>query len=106
MGGRMCAMTVAEGLPAAGVVLVSYPLHPPGRPEKLRVEFFPEIEVPCLFVSGTRDAFATLDELEEHTASIPGDVTHVWVDGADHGMRKFDEVTATSVRDWLLAQLG
>ena len=38
MGGRMCSMAVAEGLPAAGLVLLSYPLHPPGKPDKLRVE--------------------------------------------------------------------
>ena len=51
-GGRMCSLAVAEGLPAAGLVLLSYPLHPPGKPDKLRVEHFGSIEVPCLFVSG------------------------------------------------------
>ncbi len=45
----MCSMAVAEGLPAAGVVLISYPLHPPGRPERVRVEHFPRLDVPCLF---------------------------------------------------------
>jgi uncharacterized protein len=106
MGGRMCSMAVAEGLPAAGLVLISYPLHPPGKPDKLRVEHFAAIEIPCLFVSGTRDAFATPDELEKHTAAIPGEVTHVWVEGADHGMRKFDDVVAEHVRAWLWAQRG
>src|SRR5262245_46519125 len=56
-GGRMCSMAVAEGLRAAGLVLLSYPLHPPGKPDNLRVEHFPQIEVPCLFISGDKDAF-------------------------------------------------
>src|SRR5688500_15884511 len=81
MGGRMCSMAVAEGLPAAGLVLISYPLHPPGRPEKLRVEHLPALDVPCLFVSGTKDTFGTPAELEAATATIPGPVTHVWLDG-------------------------
>src|SRR6478672_2283562 len=51
-GGRMCSMAVAEGLPAAGLVLLSYPLHPPGKPEKLRTDPFAELDLPCLFVSG------------------------------------------------------
>src|SRR5690606_38976965 len=59
MGGRMCSMAVAEGLPAAGLVLISYPLHPPGKPDRLRIEHLPQIEVPCLFISGTRDPFGT-----------------------------------------------
>jgi predicted alpha/beta-hydrolase family hydrolase len=101
MGGRMCSMAVAEGLPAAALVLIAYPLHPPGRPEKLRVDHFPSIGVPCLFVSGTRDPFGTPDELEGHTASIAGPVTHVWVDGGRHELRGADEHVAATVRDWL-----
>src|SRR3954469_13598637 len=86
-GGRMCSMAVAEGLPAAALVLISYPLHPPGKPDVLRIAHFPELTVPCLFISGTRDAFATPDELEHHTAAITGPVTHVWVGGATHGLK-------------------
>ena len=48
----MCSMAVAAGMPAAGLVLVSYPLHPPGRPDRLRTEHFGSLNVPCLFVSG------------------------------------------------------
>ncbi len=100
-GGRMCSMAVAEGLPAAALVLISYPLHPPGKPDDLRIDHFPALEVPCLFISGTRDAFATPDELERHTAAITGPVTHVWVDGANHGLRGHDVEIASTVRDWL-----
>lgn len=101
MGGRICSMAVADGLPARGLVLVSYPLHPPGRPEKLRTEHFPRLDVPCLFVSGTRDTFATRDELEAATAAIPGRVTHVWLDGGDHGLRRKDAAVAEAVTGWL-----
>ncbi len=106
MGGRMCSLAVAEGLPAAALVLVSYPLHPPGRPEKLRVEHFPAIKVPCLFVSGTRDAFGTPAELEAATAAIAGPVRHVFVDGGDHGLRGRDGQVAATVADWVLALRG
>ena len=102
MGGRMCSMAVAEGgLPAVGVVLISYPLHPPGRPDRLRTEHFPELTVPCLFVSGTRDTFGTPAELEDATAAIAGPVTHVWVEGKDHGMRGTERSVAQTVVEWL-----
>jgi predicted alpha/beta-hydrolase family hydrolase len=101
MGGRMCSMAVADGLAAAGVVLISYPLHPPGRPDKRRDAHFPDLDVPCLFVSGTRDAFATPEELEAATATIPGLVSRVWIDGGDHGLRGKDAVVSGVVCDWL-----
>jgi len=100
-GGRMCSMAVAEGLPALGLVLVSYPLHPPGRPEKARTEHLPHLEVPCLFISGTRDSFGTPAELEAAASTIPGPVTHIWIEGGDHGLRGRDAAVAASVRDWV-----
>jgi predicted alpha/beta-hydrolase family hydrolase len=103
MGGRMCSMAVAEGLGAAALVLVSYPLHPPGKPDKLRTDHFGAMTVPCLFVSGTRDAFGAPAELESATAAVPGPVTHVWVEGGDHGLRGKDAQVAGIVRDWVLA---
>lgn len=105
MGGRMCSMAVADGLAAAGLVLVSYPLHPPGKPQSLRVEHFPAITVPCLFVSGTRDSFATPDELQAHTSSIAGPVDHLWLEGGDHGLRRKDAAVAEAVRSWLRERL-
>jgi hypothetical protein len=105
MGGRMCSMAVAEGLPAAGLVLICYPLHPPGKPERLRIEHLPQLEVPCLFLSGTKDPFGTPEELEQHTATIPGPVTHVWLDGARHDLKGRDDEIATAVAAWV-AQLG
>ena len=103
MGGRMCSMAVAEGLPARALVLIAYPLHPPGKPERARTEHFPALRVPCLFVSGTRDSFGTPAELEAATSTIPGPVTHVWLDGGDHGLRRRDVEVTDAVREWLLA---
>jgi uncharacterized protein len=100
MGGRMCSMAVAEGLPAAALVLISYPLHPPGRPERLRTDHFPRLDLPCLFVSGRRDAFATPDELEKETTAIPGPVSLVFVDG-DHSLRRREAEVADIVGPWL-----
>jgi len=100
MGGRMCSMAVAEGLPAAGLVLISYPLHPPGKPDRLRVEHLPELTVPCLFISGTRDPFGSPAELEVATADIPGAVTHVWFEGAGHDLKRRDGDVADAVVSW------
>ena len=71
MGGRMCSMVAAgvDGLPPPanlrGLVLISYPLHPPGQPAKLRVDHLPAIRVPTLFISGTNDAFGKPDEITQ-----------------------------------------
>lgn len=104
MGGRICSQVVAAGLPAAGLVLVSYPLHPPGRADRPRTAHLGQIHVPCLFVSGTRDAFGSPAELEAATAVIPGPVTHVWIEGGDHGLRRKDEEVAAVVAGWVRDQ--
>lgn len=101
-GGRMCSMAAAGGLDVAALVLVSYPLHPPGQPERLRTAHFPDLRMPCLFVSGRRDAFATPDELERATAAIPGDVTIVVIDG-DHSLRRTERDAAEAVAGWVTA---
>jgi predicted alpha/beta-hydrolase family hydrolase len=103
-GGRMCSLAAAEGLHVAALVLVSYPLHPPGKPERLRIEHFGQLDVPCLFVSGRKDAFATPAELERAVAAIPGPVTVSFVEG-DHSLRRSEAEVATLVASWL-AGLG
>ena len=101
MGGRMCSMAVAEGLPAAGLVLLSYPLHPPGKPDTLRTAHLPSLNVPCLFVHGTKDPFGTPEELQAATAAIPGPVAHVWIDGGSHDLKGADALVASAVAGWL-----
>jgi predicted alpha/beta-hydrolase family hydrolase len=105
MGGRMCSMAVAEGLPAAGLVLLAYPLHPPGRPEKLRTEHLPDVRVPCLFVSGTRDPFGSPDELAAALEQVGGPVTVHLVEGGGHDLKRADAAVAAVVADWV-ARLG
>jgi predicted alpha/beta-hydrolase family hydrolase len=101
-GGRMCSMAVAQGLPAAGLVLLSYPLHPPGKPETLRVDHFSSLDVPCLFISGEKDPFGTPAEFKKHLKKITGDVTFIVIPGA-HDPRGQDDVIAEHVRTWVRA---
>jgi predicted alpha/beta-hydrolase family hydrolase len=103
MGGRMCSMAVAEGLPAAGLLLISYPLHPPKKPDKLRIDHLPEVTVPCLFVSGTRDEFGSPDELTAAHGLVPGAVTTVWIDGGRHDLKNRDDEVVAAVTDWVAA---
>jgi hypothetical protein len=87
MGGRMAAQAVAAGLAADGLVLLSYPLHPPGKPQQLRDAHLPRITCPMLFVQGTRDGFARFDLLEETLAGLGARATlHVLAD-ADHSFK-------------------
>ena len=87
-GGRQTAMIAAErpGL-ADGLLLLSYPLHPPRKPEQLRTAFFPEWRTPALFVHGTRDPFGTVEELRDAIARIPVRVELLSVEGAGHDLK-------------------
>lgn len=86
MGGRMATHIAAAdpGLPIAGLVLLGYPLHPPGQPEKRRDAHLPRVGRPALFVQGGRDAFGTPEELQPALDRMaPAPTLHV-VDGGDH----------------------
>jgi hypothetical protein len=98
-GGRMCSMTAANGLDVAALVLVSYPLHPPRQPDRLRTSHFPNLDLPCLFVSGRRDPFGSPEEFERETAAIPGDVTLMTIDG-DHSLRKQELEASEVIATW------
>jgi uncharacterized protein len=86
MGGRICSMVAADD-GALGLVLLGYPLHPPGRPERLRVDHFARLRMPALFVSGTRDAFGTPAELRHQAKKIKGSVSFHWIETGDHGFK-------------------
>jgi predicted alpha/beta-hydrolase family hydrolase len=107
MGGRICAMVAADAgdpIAALGLVLLGYPLHPPGSPEKLRIEHFPRMRSPALFVSGTRDAFATPEELKRYTKKVKGPVSFHWVETGDHGFKPLKSSGATV--DSVLAEVS
>jgi predicted alpha/beta-hydrolase family hydrolase len=109
MGGRMCSMIAAgvDGAPPPeqlrGLVLICYPLHPPGKPESLRVEHLPAVAVPTLFVSGTRDAFGTPDELTRWTATMSPKASprHVWLEGKGHDLKGADSTIAATVAEFV-----
>lgn len=86
MGGRMGTYLVAEGYPATGLVLYAYPLHPAGRPEKLRVAQLRDVSVPMLFFQGTNDPLARMELFDEHIASLPNADVEL-LEGAGHGAR-------------------
>jgi predicted alpha/beta-hydrolase family hydrolase len=90
MGGRMCTHLAA--LPDAydmfgGLLLLGYPLKPAGKPGPIRDEHFSQIEIPVLFVSGTRDALAPKAELTKSARRLRGPVTFHWLATVDHGVR-------------------
>ncbi len=90
MGGRVCSMVVGhetDPVPALGLALLGYPLHPAGKPERTRDGHFSRIGVPTLFVSGTRDALAPRPALTRSARKVRGTVTRHWLESADHGFR-------------------
>ncbi len=88
LGGRMATHLAAEGLAdLQGVVLLGYPLHPPGKPEQPRVAHLPRITVPVLIVQGDRDAFGTPDEVRPAFAGLGTRATLHVVEGGDHSLR-------------------
>jgi hypothetical protein len=84
MGGRAASMLAADGFECAGVLLLAYPLHPPGKPDQLRDAHLPSIKVPVLCLNGTRDPFCTPALMEEVLKRVNTKWEMHWVDGADH----------------------
>lgn len=86
-GGRVASMAVADGVAARGLLFYGYPLHPPGKPDRLRVEHWPHVGVPCLFLQGDRDPFCDLDLLTTNIRKLPRRSTVESVQGGDHSLR-------------------
>jgi hypothetical protein len=90
MGGRIASQLAAAGDATAtaisGLVLLGYPLHPPGKPEQLRVAHLPDIRVPVLAVQGERDPFGSPDELRPHLAKVAGPVVVKVIERGDHSL--------------------
>ena len=86
-GGRQATMLCADQPDLVdSLLLLSYPLHPPGKPEQLRVQHLPKLNTPALFVHGTRDPFGTADEVEAALRLIPAKVRLLRVEGAGHDL--------------------
>ena len=84
LGGRIASVLASEGAAVDALALFAYPAHPPGKPEQLRTAHLPRIGCPALFCSGTRDPFASPEELAAAAALVPDVRVHL-LDGADHG---------------------
>ncbi|HSL11625.1 MAG TPA: alpha/beta family hydrolase [Actinomycetota bacterium] len=87
-GGRMASMAVAEGLPARGLVFLGYPLHAPGKTDRVRDEHLYGIDVPMLFLQGTRDPFADPDVLAPVLAKLGATATHHPIEGGGHSLER------------------
>ncbi|BBX27763.1 alpha/beta hydrolase family protein [Mycolicibacterium alvei] len=91
-GGRMTSMVAANGAGPDVLTLFSYPLHPPGKPERARTEHLPDITVPTVFTHGTSDPFGSIEELTAAAALVAGPTELVVIDGARHdlGSKRLD----------------
>jgi hypothetical protein len=88
-GGRQASMLAAETPDiAAALLLLSYPLHPPAKPEQLRTAHFPSLRTPAIFVSGDQDPFGSLDEMAQAIAAIPAPTRLIPVAGAGHDLKR------------------
>jgi predicted alpha/beta-hydrolase family hydrolase len=111
MGGRVASMLAAEGYACDGLLLLAYPLHPAGQPEKRRDAHLSSIEVPVLCFNGTRDTLCRQDLMQQAVAPLVERWSMHWLDGADHGFHVLkssgrtdadvlDEVAAATL-NWL-----
>jgi predicted alpha/beta-hydrolase family hydrolase len=101
MGGRIASQVAAKGelIPApAGLVFFGYPLHPPGKPDQRRDAHLPKIAAPMLFIQGTRDPFASPDEMRALVSGLPGATLSI-VEGGDHSLATTKKAGARSVED-------
>ena len=95
-GGRQASMLAAEDSAiSAALLLLSYPLHPPRRPAQLRTAHFPQLRVPSLFVQGTRDEFAAIEEITSALRLIPAQTRLLVIEGEGHSLGKdFSQIAA------------
>jgi len=111
MGGRAASMLASDGFDAAGLVLLAYPLHPPGKTDQLRDAHLPSIRMPVICFNGTRDPFCTPSLMEEVLKRVTTNWEMHWVEGADHSFhvlkssgktdtQVLDQMSDT-IRDWV-----
>lgn len=102
MGGRVASMIAgeleAEGAPVAGVVCLGYPFHPPGRPDKMRVDHLMDLKTPTLILQGTRDPFGTREEVPDF--GLPKRIKIGWLEDGDHGFKPRKASGRTEQQNW------
>ena len=104
MGGRAASMLAADGVDADGLLLLAYPLHPAGQPEKRRDAHLPRITMPVLAFSGTRDALCTRELMERALTSVVAPREMHWIDGADHSFHVLKSSGTTD--EAVMAEIG
>ena len=100
-GGRQATIMASEhpGL-IAGLMLLSYPLHPPDKPSQLRTAHFPQLRTPSLFVHGGKDGFGTATEMKEALAHIPGRTELMMIESSGHDLGRNHPALAKKCFDW------
>ena len=103
MGGRVATMLAADGFECDGLLLVAYPLHPAGKPEKLRDAHLPRIQVPVLCFNGTKDKLCSRDLMERALQTVKAPWEMHWLEGADHSLGRERDVVQIrdATRQWL-----
>lgn len=112
MGGRIATMVAGDFPRITGLVFLGYPLHPPGKFDQLRDEYLHPLQLPMLFIQGTRDAFARMDLLQTALSGLRDRVTLHWIEGGDHSYqvlirpaKSYQEIlqhVSGLVADWIL----
>ena len=102
MGGRMASMVTADremsGTPPFGLVCLGYPFHPPGNPEKLRVDHLQNLKTPTLICQGTRDSLGTREEADSYP--LPESIRFHWLEDGDHGFKPRKKSGLTEDENW------
>jgi predicted alpha/beta-hydrolase family hydrolase len=104
MGGRAASVLAAAGFPADGLLLLAYPLHPPGKPHQLRDAHLPDITMPVLCFNGTRDEFCTRSLMEQALTKVIAEWDMRWIDGADHSFHMLKSSGRTDAE--VMAEIG
>jgi predicted alpha/beta-hydrolase family hydrolase len=104
MGGRAASMLAADGFACDGLLLLAYPLHPPGKPDQLRDAHLPAIKVPVICFNGTRDPFCTPDLMKAALKNVKTDWKMHWIEGADHSFHVLKSSGRTDAE--VLAEIG
>jgi uncharacterized protein len=104
-GGRQATMLAADASVCDALLILAYPLHPPKKPEQLRIDHLPQLKTPAFFVQGTRDPFATIDEITKYIAVIPASHHLEVLEGSGHDLlgRKPSEQLSAQIASRFLA---